>query len=246
MENKVLEIVNKKSDSVLLLTCEHAGVDVPVEYNNLGLDEKQLDTHIARDKGCKELTKKLAQRLNCCAVLGRYSRLLINLNRRENEEELIVKVSDKVVIKGNENLDKTEIKKRLDKYYFPYYKTVENQLEYIKLLGKKPVVFSIHSYTPQLKGGEYRPWQAGVLFHKPTKLAEFLYDELQKTDKNVGKNVPYDLRKYNTGTAVICGEEKGFDYALIEIRDDEFDNIEQGAEEWAKILGDILNKYLSI
>ena len=58
--------------------------------------------------------------------------------------------------------------------------------------------------------------------------------------------MPYDLRKYNTGTAVICGEEKGFDYALIEIRDDEFDNIEQGAEEWAKILGDILNKYLSI
>ena len=68
---------------------------------------------------------------------------------------------------------------------------------------------------------------------------------LQKiTEKNVDENVPYDLRKYNTGAAVICGEENGFDYALIEIRDDEFDNLEQGANEWSDILANLLKRYL--
>jgi len=44
---------------------------------------------------------------------------------------------------------------------------------------------------------------------------------------------------------IICGEEKGLDYGLIEIRDDEFDNLAAGAAEWAQILSDIMLKYRS-
>ena len=41
-------------------------------------------------------------------------------------------------------------------------------------------------------------------------------------------------------------EEKGFDYALIEIRDDEFDNLEEGAADWGERLGQMLEKYISV
>lgn len=245
MQDKVFEVINKDSGCELILTCEHAGNEIPNEYDNLGLSEQELNRHIARDKGGKEITKLLAKRLGCFAVLSKYSRLLIDLNRRENEDELIVAQSDGTIIPDNNNLAESERGKRLVKYYRPYYEEIEKQIAYLQNRGKKPVIFSIHSYTPQLRGGEYRPWQAGILWHKPAKLASFMYEKLSKTNKIVGENVPYDLRKYNTGAAVICGEEKGLDYALIEIRDDEFGNLKKGANEWAEILAGILKKYIS-
>ena len=95
MESSVFEVVNSQSDQVLILTCEHANADIPSEYNNLSLTANDLDTHIARDKGCKEITRLLAQKLGCFAIMGNYSRLLIDLNRRVDEDELIVDFGNK-------------------------------------------------------------------------------------------------------------------------------------------------------
>lgn len=246
MDN-VFTLINKQAKHPLILTCEHASAKMPDEYQNLGLDIMDFDTHIARDKGAKEITAFLAQRLGCFAILGGYSRLLIDLNRRCNEEELIVKQSDGTLIGGNQFLSEAEKQSRIRRYYNPYYEAINEQVVYLEKEGIKPVVFSIHSYTPQLKGGAYRPWQAGVLYHKPSALADFLYQNLQMTGhKVVGENVPYDLRQYNTGAAVVCGEEKGFDYALIEIRDDEFDNLKQGTEEWGMMLAKLLTDYITL
>ncbi len=245
MAADVFNIVNENSEHSLILTCEHASARIPGEYCNLGLSEQALDTHIARDKGCKEVTQKLAERLGCFAVMGGYSRLLIDLNRAVDEDELIVAESDKIPVPGNRSLSAEEKEKRVSRYYRPYYAEIEKQISRLQKMGKQPVIFSVHSFTPQLQGGNYRPWQAGILYHRPQKLASFMYEELCKSDKRIGENVPYDLRAYDTGAAVFCGERKGFDYALIEIRDDEFDNLEQGAEEWADLLEKILSRYLA-
>ena len=241
MQDNVFEVINKDSDCELILTCEHAGNEIPNEYDNLGLSGQDLNRHIARE----EITELLAKKLGCFAIMGKYSRLLIDLNRRENEDELIVEVSDGTIIHKNMNLSANEIKYRVNRFYSPYYEAIEKQIVRLQSKGKKTIMFSIHSYTPQLKDGDYRPWQAGILWHKPTKMASFMYNELVKTDKVIGENVPYDLRKYNTGAVVVCGEEKGLDYALIEIRDDEFDDLDKGVNEWADILADILKKYIS-
>ena len=245
MADKVFETINEKSSSELLLTCEHAEALVPSEYGTLGLEAEKFDTHIARDKGAREVTRLLAQKLSCRAVLGKYSRLLIDLNRRPNEQELIVEKSDGVPVPFNQNLRAEEKNRRLQDFYFPYYAEIERQEEDILKNGKKPLIFSVHSFTPQLQGGDYRPWNAGILWHRENPFAQFVHHELQsRADKNIGVNVPYDLRQYNTGAAVICGEEKGFEYALIEIRDDEFDNLEKGAEWWADKLSVIISEYL--
>ena len=107
-------------------------------------------------------------------------------------------------------------------------------------------MFTVHRYTTQLSGGTYRPWQAGILWHKPAQLASFLFENLRADEnKVIGANVPYDLRKYNTGSAVFCGEEKGLDNVLIEIRDDEFDQLEPGAADWSNRLGYVLKIYLT-
>ena len=245
MECKVFEEINPLSSSELIITCEHGGAEIPAPYGALGLSDAELNTHIARDKGAKETSILLAQKLNCYAIIGKYSRLLIDLNRRPTDDELILSCSDKVEIKGNKNLSAEEKSLRLQKYYTPYYEAIEKQIAHIKQLGKTPILFSVHSFTPQLKGGDYRPWNAGILWHKPTKLSQFVFHELQKAEsKKIGENVPYDLRHCNTGAVIICGEEKGLDYSLIEVRDDEYDNLHSGSEWWSDKLAEILSRYI--
>lgn len=234
-------IINPESTSDLILTCEHASALIPEQYQNLGLKEKDLQTHIARDKGCGGLTVALAQKLGCCAFLGKYSRLLIDLNRRENEEELIVSVSDKKIIPGNENISDEEKQHRLNTYYRPYYQAVFDKIASLKKQGIQPRLFSVHGFTPQLKGGTFRPWHAGILYMEQTPLSQRLLKGLSAySELKIDSNVPYDLRKYNTGASVICGAEQGLDNALIEIRDTEFDDIQSGTEKWCAALSEIL------
>ena len=244
MEDNVFEEINSLSTSEIIITCEHGGAEIPAPYGSLGLSSAELNTHIARDKGAKETSELLAKKLGCYAIIGKYSRLLIDLNRRATDDELILSNSDKVEIEGNKNLSAAEKNLRLEKYYNQYYTALEKQIAHIKSLGKKPILFSVHSFTPQLKDGPYRPWNAGILWHKPTELSKFVFEELkQEKNKSVGENVPYDLRKCNTGAVIVCGEEKGLDYGLIEVRDDEYDNLASGAEWWSGKLADILSRY---
>ena len=244
MQNKTFEFITANGNDRFILTCEHASAAIPAEYENLGLAPYELNRHIARDKGAGEVCRLLAKEMGCAAFLGRYSRLLIDLNRRTDENELILEESDMTIIPANQNLTGAERKKRIQRYYTPYYNALEKYIAGLQQKGIKPVLFSIHSYTPQLKGGAYRPWQAGILYHKPAAFADYLYKGLAAGSKIIGENVPYDFRKFNTGAAVICGEEKGLDYALIEIRDDEFDNLTSGAEEWGRVLADLMKDYI--
>lgn len=242
-EPKVYEVLNKESLNPLILTCEHASDIIPSSYHNLGLKGDLLDTHIARDKGCKELTVKLAERLNCTAFIAGYSRLFIDYNRRENEESLILNESDKVLIPGNLNLTSEERKYRIENYHRPYYNAIFKKIEYLQEQGITPKIFSIHGFTPQLRGGTYRPWHAGILYVKENPLALELLNGLKRySELKTDANVPYDLRQYNTGASAICGEDIGLQNAVIEIRDTEFDDISRGADKWANILADILEK----
>ena len=234
-------IINPNSQNPLILTCEHAAATIPNGYNNLGLSDNELDTHIARDKGCGVLTEMLAQNLGCTAFIANYSRLFIDYNRRENEASLILSESDGVTVKGNQNLSSDEREFRLAHFHRPYYAAIFAKIRDLQARNITPTIFSVHGFTPQLKGGSFRPWNAGILFVKESPFALHLLSELQKIDYlKIDANVPYDMRQYNTGAAAICGEDIGLQNAVIEIRDTEFDDIQTGAEKWCNILSRIL------
>ena len=65
----------------LLFLCDHAGNVLPSGYGTLGLDPALFDTHIAYDIGAAHATRALADAFGAPAVLGVFSRLLIDLNR---------------------------------------------------------------------------------------------------------------------------------------------------------------------
>ena len=100
----MINIFNGNKESNFLVICDHASNFIPQEYNNLGLVESVLGTHIAYDIGAREVAIGLADILDCPLVMPDFSRLLIDTNRGTEDPTLIMKISDGHIIEGNRNI----------------------------------------------------------------------------------------------------------------------------------------------
>src|SRR5690606_21585406 len=100
--------------------CEHASNHVPQEYQRLGLTEACLQRHIAWDPGAGALTRALAARLGAAAILGTYSRLLIDLNRPLYAADSITTHSEATAITGNVDLSEQERSRRATQIFQPF------------------------------------------------------------------------------------------------------------------------------
>lgn len=173
-----------------LVTCDHAANTVPpfVNGGTLGLPEEEMGRHIAYDVGADGLSRELARLLNAPAILANFSRLVIDPNRGEDDPTLLMKLYDGTIIPGNRYADEAELQNRLNKCYRPYH----TALAELAARRADTVLVSVHSFTPQLKGYEPRPWQVGLLYASDTRLAKPLLDIL-RAEKGlcVGENEPY-------------------------------------------------------
>lgn len=224
----------------LLLTADHARRDLPEEYGRLGLPESQFERHIAYDIGVEELTRQLAAKLAAPAVMGGFSRLLIDPNRGEDDPTLIMQLSDGAVISGNYPMIPEEREKRLDRFYRPYHDAVASMSTRIASeSGKAPFIVSIHSFTPNWRGKD-RPWQIGLLWDSDPRAVTPLLSMLRdQPDLTVGDNEPYDgaLKNdamYRHATA------RGYAHVLIEVRQDLIAD-KAGARAWADRLAPMLS-----
>lgn len=211
-------IAARRSDSRLLFVCDHASNRLPVEYGSLGLSADLFETHIASDIGAAEVTRTLASEFGATAILARWSRLLIDLNRGPDDPTLVMKLSDGSVIAGNAGADATELERRLETYYAPYHAAVSQEIVAQRSLGRIPVIISIHSFTPVWKGRK-RPWEIGILWDRDARLAAPLIKHLGLAGFDVGNNEPYsgELENdclYRHGTML------GLPHVLIEVRQD--------------------------
>ena len=71
----VFLIERAKSTSAFLLTCDHAGREIPHKLARLSLSEHELSTHVAWDLGVAALGRRLSARLDAFLILHNYSRL---------------------------------------------------------------------------------------------------------------------------------------------------------------------------
>ena len=85
----------------ILLLCDHADNAFPPGYGTLGLPAAQLERHIAYDPGAAGITRHMSRLLGAPAVLTRYSRLLIDPKRGEDDPTLIMRLSDGAIVPGN-------------------------------------------------------------------------------------------------------------------------------------------------
>ncbi len=199
----------------LLFVCDHASAALPDAYGTLGLDEAAFRTHIAYDIGAAEVTRALAAAYGAPAILARWSRLLIDLNRGADDPTLVMKLSDGRIVPGNASADAREIANRLAAFHAPYHRAIEDE---IAAMGGVPVLISIHSFTPAWKGVR-RPWQVGVLWDRDGRLARPLFEALQRAGFTAGDNEPYS-GELEGDCMYAHGTMNGLPHVLIEMRQD--------------------------
>jgi predicted N-formylglutamate amidohydrolase len=239
------EVINPEGRTPVLLLCDHASNAVPRDLNNLGLPPEVLaENHIAWDLGAAKITRRLAERLGAPAVLTGYSRLLIDCNRQPGDPTSIIPVSDGIVIPGNQNLSDAEAVMRLETFFWPYHHTITNTLAQLWRHGPAPALVAIHSFTPQMRDGEPRPWHVGLLWNHDPRLAVPLIRWLSADPRLcVGDNEPYSGREVGY-TMDTHGEAAGLPHVLFEVRQD-LVATEAGCEHWTAVLAEALNSVLA-
>ncbi|MDF2382375.1 N-formylglutamate amidohydrolase [Nostoc ellipsosporum NOK] len=229
------EILEGGARDVLLL-CDHASNAVPADID-LGIDPALLDKHIAIDIGAAAVTRVLAARLGCPAILATVSRLVIDLHREPDHIGLIPHRSDGHLVPGNETVDKAA---RIARFHAPYHRALRDRIR-----AQRPrLILSIHSFTPCLEhGGTDRPWQVGVLYNRDVRAAHPTVAFFRERGFVTGDNEPYSGRLLNA-TLNRHAEGQGIPSVAIEIRNDLIRD-GAGAEEWAGVLADLAGHLLA-
>jgi len=205
-------VINPDRRRGLVLTCEHATCAVPVEYDDLGLDDEQLREHIGWDVGASALTEALAQRLAAPAVQSGVSRLLIDCNRDLADPDLIVSESHGVQVPGNQFIDAAEREWRIRDFYEPYHDAIDDVLA----TRQDALLLSVHSFTPILNGRERR-FDAGVLFDSFVAEAEDFGAGLASAGLKVRYNQPYSGLDGLIFSARTHGMQHGLRYLELEV-----------------------------
>lgn len=143
-----------------LITCEHASASVPPDVP-LGLSPEILATHVSYDRGAQEIAERLAAKLDAPLHLGRYSRLVVDLNRREENPAVILETTYGIVVPGNVGLTQEERERRIARFHRPYRHAAREDAR--RLAETRCLHLSIHSFDPLLDPIA-RAFDVGVLF----------------------------------------------------------------------------------
>lgn len=232
------EILPGDPGAGLVIVADHASNRVPADLSGLGLPADQFERHIAWDIGVEALVRLLVERLGVPAVVSRFSRLVIDPNRGDDDPTLVMRLSDGAVIPGNVRIDEAGREARIARFWRPYDAAIRGTLDAAFAAGRAPVIFSLHSFTPVWRGRP-RPWHCGVLWDADPRLPAFLLERLRADPALVvGDNEPYDGALAGD-TMYRHGTRRGLVHAILEIRQDLIAD-DAGRAVWADRLVPIL------
>jgi predicted N-formylglutamate amidohydrolase len=243
-----VEVLRAGGTSPWLLIADHAGQAVPARLDRLGLPQHALDRHIGWDIGIAGVTASLAERLDACAILQAYSRLVIDCNRPLDAPGSIVARSDGTDVPGNAALDSDARDSRIAEIFAPYHARIEAELDR-RARGERPTILvAMHSFTPEM-GGIARPWHAGVLYQRDARLAHALRDLLREEgDLVVGDNQPYAVSDATDYAIPVHAERRGLPHVELEIRQDliaDASGQKAWAERLARLFGALQGRFAS-
>lgn len=237
--------IDGSADATTLLVCDHASAAIPPALGGLGLAAAARHAHVAWDIGAAQVTRGLARRLACPAVLAGVSRLVIDCNRAPGDPASIPALSCGVPVPGNGGLSEVAADARAESWFWPYHHEIGTRLAHLLRRGVVPAVVSVHSFTPCLgHGAPARPWQVGVLSNRDRRLAEPVLAALRAHDGMVvGDNQPYSARELNYTLDTHAGAA-GLPHVSFEIRQDLVADA-AGCEWWAELLAQVLRPSLA-
>lgn len=149
---------------VLIVTCEHGGNEIPLEYREHFLQhEELLRSHRGFDPGALHMAREIVKRTNAPFHGASVSRLLVELNRSLDNPALWSIATKELSVEDK--------KKILNQHYHPHRKAVEESIRQCLGDGKKVIHIGIHSFTPERLGEDPRDFDIGILFD-PDRLLE--------------------------------------------------------------------------
>lgn len=226
-------IANASGASPFFLTCDHAGRRIPRSLGDLGLDESELQRHIAWDIGAAGVMSQLARSLDAFAIAQTYSRLVIDCNRPFESPTLIALRSERTDIPGNANLSAAQRQQRIDEVFAPYHARIAAELDARRAAGRPTILVTVHSFTP-VYYDVARPWQVGALYHRDTRLAHALLRVIREEGAwTAGDNEPYSVSDASDYAIPVYGEQRGLPHVELEIRQDLIADA-AGQAEWAE------------
>ncbi len=177
-----------KKKTFIFFTCEHASNDIPKEYIKYFKNKDTiLRTHRGFDHGAKEISKALGKSFSAPVIYGKYSRLLIDLNRSPFHKTLFSEMTKQLSQDQKDELIKT--------YHRPHWDEIEKLIAEKIDKGFMVIHIGVHSFTPVLYG-EVRNAEYGILYHSHKKnesqLAKSWQTQLRLHSKmRVRRNYPY-------------------------------------------------------
>ena len=215
-----VEIANPSGRGNLVIVCEHASNFIPADLDGLGLDEETLQSHIAWDPGALAVARAMAAVLDAPLVAPGVSRLVYDCNRSPEAPSAVPEESEIFEIPGNAGLSAADRKARADRFYTPFHNALNATLDQRMAEGRRPVLVSVHSFTPVYNGVE-RDMELGILHDSDARFADALLAAAgERGDMEVRRNAPYGPDDGVTFTLTEHALGRGLLNAMIEIRND--------------------------
>lgn len=243
-DEPAFEILNPDGRAPLLLVCDHASRAFPPHLGTLGVAEPDTFEHIAWDIGAAAVTRGLAAALDAPAVLCRWSRLVVDCNRRLTDPSAFAEISDAIPIPGNQSMTAEDREWRIKAIWEPYHAAIEERLDAFASRDITPAFISVHSFTPLL-GEAARPWHVGILWDQDERIPRPVLESLKRVDGlHVGDNEPYSGRHPTDYTLHAHAALRGLPYVGFEVRQDLLAT-EAGIDYWVGLLSEAIGAALA-
>ena len=204
----------------VILVCEHASNALPQPWGDLGLTVAQREAHIAWDPGALGLMRGLAQRLDATCISATASRLIYDCNRAPDRPGAMPARSELHDIPGNAAISPAQRAQRAAALYIPFHDALHALIAERIALGRRPVILTIHSFTP-VYFGQPRRVEFGVIHDADPTLAHAIVTEAEaRTALKTGLNEPYSAADDVTHTLRLHATPYGLTNAMLEIRND--------------------------
>lgn len=213
-------VENEAATGRIVLICEHASNAIPPRWGDLGLDAATRRAHIAWDPGALDLARGLSARLDAVLVHAPASRLVYDLNRPPDAPGAMPAKSEVHEVPGNAGIDAAERLARTEALYLPWAEGLHGLIARRIALGLRPVIVTIHSFTPVYFGTPRRV-EFGVIHDADPALAVAIHGAARRmTRLNAELNAPYSAADGVTHTLRVQATPYGLPNAMLEIRND--------------------------
>lgn len=241
MEQRFAPVIeNAAAKGRVVLVCEHASNAFPAPWGDLGLSDAERQAHIAWDPGALGVARGLMARLDAVLVHAPVSRLIYDCNRAPDMAGAMPAKSEVFEVPGNAGLSPEARRERTEAVYLPFHDTLHAVLMRRLALGLRPVVVTVHSFTP-VYFGRQRAVEFGVIHDADPALAMAIRDAAARgTRLNAQLNAPYSAADDVTHTLRVHATPYGLPNAMLEIRNDLIADA-AGQEAMAAQLAPVIN-----